>query len=201
QIHYYLPPLVLILAGVAALGPARRSVWWMLAGAILALWSATQSIQPLLGLLELIPREVRGGFEMYTFRIFTDLGLALASGLGLDVLLLADGRGFASLRSGLAVAGVCITVLIGLAIAGERWRQATIVALVVWIVSLTLVIILFRLSGSRFRELPLALGALGLLLGPAFVFGSNQPFNTSEVPSQNELGPGDLSGGRTQAIS
>jgi hypothetical protein len=39
------------------------------------------------------------------------------------------------------------------------------------------------------------------VVAPAFAFGSNQPFNTSDVPSDYELGVSDLSGGRTEAVA
>jgi len=218
QIHYYVPPLVLLLASLALMGSRRWQAGWLVLGAALALLMATEAVRPLQGLLERIPRGMRGGFEMYTFRIFTDLGLALAAGLGFDALLQLRNRGLWSLSwTASTTVASCVVVLIGFAIGGMTWRliavtprdvenatallQGTAMALVVWLITVAVLVALLRLRRAGSRDWPLGLGAVALVLLPSFVFGANQPFNTSDATSQYEVSPSELFGGRTQVIS
>jgi hypothetical protein len=218
QIHYYVPPLVLLLASTALLGPRRWAASWLLIGATLALISATEALRPLQGVLESIPRGVRGGFEMYTFRMFTDLGLALAAGLGFDALVLVRRHGFWSLGwTAWASVAMSVAVLVGFAIGGMHWRLVAVTprdvenattllygtasALVLWMLTVAILVAVVSWRNAGSRDWPLGLAAAVLVLSPSLALGANQPFNTSDATSQSEFGPSELSGGRTQVIS
>jgi Bacterial membrane protein YfhO len=218
QVHYYVPSMALALALASMLGPRAGMGRLLVAGSVVALIGATTLIGPALRLLDFVPSAVQGGFELYTLRLFTDLGLALAVGLGWD----AVGVRVRDARLGRLRIWVPI-VLTGLplaAIAAYTWRWSRMAtasndaanvaalatgteqALALWIASGLVLVALHRVDAR-----PGLLGwavrsaAAGLLVVPLLAYGANQRFNSANVASGHELSPSSAIGGQTGVVA
>ncbi|HYU18698.1 MAG TPA: YfhO family protein [Chloroflexota bacterium] len=209
--HFYLPPMILALAGLAVSGACRTRARWLLCGSALALVFSTDLVRPILQPLgPVLPPLLRGSFELHTLRLLFDLGMATLAGFGLDAVLGARGRGLR--RDGWAcwgTLGAVCAALLALAAVAAQWAMAAgggganrrdlenaqaalagVAQALAWL-GLTAGALAAVLS-ARGARAPLRLtgvGLAGLIVVPLFVYGSHQRFNTSPGPSAADLGP------------
>jgi hypothetical protein len=222
QSHFYLPPLVVVLAVLGAVSANRRDARWLSIATVAALLVASREITIILPFFDRLPATLRGPFELFTFRLFYDLGIGLLAGLGFEVLLRARGaKGEASIgRAATATLAIVGMAILTTMVYASRWLDSSTadgrvtavadnarvmlgssVGALIWV---TVTTVLLTVALRRRQPLPnsvTAVAAFGLIVIPLFVYGSNQRFNTDRVAAEYKLGPTYEIGGRTGVVS
>jgi hypothetical protein len=222
QSYFYLPPLVLVFAVAGAALSKRRDAVWLAIGAATALLLASREITVVLPFFSRLPAALLGPFELFTFRLFYDLGIGLLAGIGLDALLRTRevDHSVWVRRTVTATLAMLAAGTLAVMVYASRWLDAVTsdgrvtavadnarvmlassIAALIWI-ALTA---LFVAMASRHRQAPARhlelAAAFALIVIPLCVHGSHQRFNTDRVAAAFKLGPTYEIGGRTGVVA